>query len=154
MSSSPLTPSRPLFRSEPSPQAPSAEPGGRPRATVTEMTLRPKVQLKAPSPLADHGFRILIFACAMSVLLIVGLIVSELILHSQLSIDAFGWRFFTAQTWDPVSGDFGALPFIYGTVVSSLLALVLALPLGVGVAVFTTEMCPKVLRGQIGRAHV
>ena len=113
------------------------------------MSLRPKVRLKAPSPLADHAFRLLIFTCAMSVLLIVGLIVSELIQHSQLSMRAFGWGFFTAQAWDPVAGEFGALPFIYGTVVSSFLALFLALPLGVGVAVFTTEMCPKFLRGPI-----
>ncbi|MDP9269108.1 MAG: phosphate ABC transporter permease subunit PstC [Acidobacteriota bacterium] len=113
------------------------------------MSLRPKVQLKAPNPLTDQAFRLLIFTCAMSVLLIVGLIVSELIQHSQLSIHAFGWGFFTAQSWDPVAGQFGALPFIYGTVVSSFLALFLALPLGVGVAVFTTEMCPKLLRGPI-----
>src|SRR5258706_11776024 len=121
----------------------------RPKGEVAQFPLRGKVKLRAPSKLADHGFRLLIFACAMSVLLIVGLIVSELILHSQLSIHAFGWKFFTARNWDPVSGDFGALPFIYGTVVSSVLALVLALPLGLGVAVFTTEMCPKLLRGPI-----
>src|SRR4051812_34937758 len=104
----------------------------RPKGELAEFPLRGKVQLRAPSPLADHGFRLLIFAGAMSVLLIVGLIVSELILHSQLSIHAFGWKFFTARNWDPVAGDFGALPFVYGTVVSSLLALILALPLGVG----------------------
>ena len=54
---------------------------------------------------------------------------------------------FHRQTWDPVSGDFGAMPFIYGTLVSSLLALVLAVPLAVGVAVFITELCPRFLRG-------
>ena len=47
------------------------------------------------------------------------------------------------MTWDPVNGDFGALPFIYGTLVSSLLALLLAVPLSVGVAVYITEMCPR-----------
>ena len=51
--------------------------------------------------------------------------------------------------WDPVNEQFGALPFIYGTLVSSLLALLIAVPLSVGVAVFTTEMCPKALRGPL-----
>jgi len=134
---SPLAAPRPSFDAD------------RPKGELAEFPLRGKVQLKAPNPLVDHGFRILIFACAMSVLLIVGLIVSQLLQHSQLSIHAFGWRFFTSQNWDPVAGDFGALPFIYGTVVSSILALLLALPLGVGVAVFTTEMCPKFLKAPI-----
>ena len=51
--------------------------------------------------------------------------------------------------WDPVNESFGALPFIYGTLVSSLLALIIAVPLAIGVAVFTTEMCPPVLRGSL-----
>src|SRR4051812_33867983 len=121
----------------------------RPKGELAQFPLRAKVQLKAPGRLADDAFRIFIFLCATSVLLIVGLIVNELVQHSQPSIHAFGWKFFAGRNWDPVSGDFGALPFIYGTVVSSLLALTLALPLGVGVAVFTTEMCPKFLRGPI-----
>jgi phosphate transport system permease protein len=80
------------------------------------------------------------------VLGIVVLIVIELVTGSRLSQHAFGWRFFTGRNWDPVSGDFGALPFIYGTLVSSLLALLLAVPLSVGVAIFITEMCPRLLR--------
>jgi phosphate transport system permease protein len=71
------------------------------------------------------------------------------VLQSRPSLHQFGWKFFTGSNWDPVSGDFGALPFIYGTLVSSLLALVIAVPLAVGVAVFTTEMCPKPLRGAL-----
>lgn len=138
MSSPPLSAPRPLF--------PPATP---PKASVTTMSLRPKVELREPSPLADQAFRIFIFACATSVLLMVGLIAMELVLNSRLPIHAFGWRFFSGQNWDPVAGDFGALPFIYGTIVSSVLALILALPLGVGVAVFATEMCPRVLRGPI-----
>jgi phosphate transport system permease protein len=116
---------------------------------LKEFPSRPRVVLKKPSAFADRGFRMLIFGCATSVLLIVGLIVMELVQRSQLSLHAFGWQFFKGENWDPVSGDFGALPFIYGTVVSSLLALVLAVPLGVGVAVFTTEMCPRPLRKPI-----
>ena len=119
------------------------------KGEVRQFPPRPRVALKPPNRFADRGFRLLIFACAVSVLLIVGLIVMELVLHSQLSIHAFGWQFFKGDNWDPVSGDFGALPFIYGTVVSSVLALTLAVPLGVGVAVFTTEMCPRPLRKPI-----
>jgi phosphate transport system permease protein len=51
--------------------------------------------------------------------------------------------------WDPVSGDFGAMPFIYGTLVSSLLALLIAVPLAVGVSIFVTELCPRFLRGMV-----
>jgi phosphate transport system permease protein len=88
-------------------------------------------------------------ACGLSVLAVVGFILFELIHGSQLSIQQFGLKFFTSSAWDPVSGDFGALPFIFGTIVSSLLALVIAVPLAVGVAVFTTEMCPRFLRTPI-----
>jgi phosphate transport system permease protein len=66
---------------------------------------------------------------------------------SQLSWHAFGWKFFAQSDWNPVEDRYGALPFIYGTLVSSLLALVIAVPLSIGVAVFITEMCPISLRG-------
>ena len=87
--------------------------------------------------------------CGFAVLGVLVLIVYELISRSNLSWHAFGFKFFAASDWDPVSEKFGALPFIYGTLVSSLLALVIAVPLSVGVAVFTTEMCPKALRGPL-----
>ncbi len=74
---------------------------------------------------------------------------TELWTQSQLSIKAFGWKFFRTSDWDPVQGLFGTLPFIYGTVVSSLLALAMAVPLGIGVAMFMTEMCPRPLRGTV-----
>jgi phosphate transport system permease protein len=62
------------------------------------------------------------------------------------SLRAFGWRFFVTSAWDPVALKFGALPFIYGTLLSSLLALLLAVPLGVGSAVFLAELAPRWLR--------
>src|SRR5690348_7199684 len=95
----------------------------------------------------DRVFQFLMFGCALAVLVALILIVVELVRSSQLSLHQFGWRFFLGQNWNPVSGEFGALPFIYGTIVSSLVALVLAVPLGLGVAVFITEMCPPRLRG-------
>jgi len=73
----------------------------------------------------------------------------ELTSRSKLSISKFGFAFFTGKTWDPVAGEFGAMPFIYGTLVSSLVALVLAVPLAVGVSVFVTELCPRKFRGII-----
>lgn len=88
-------------------------------------------------------------ACGLAVLAVLVLIVYELISGSQLSWHAFGFKFFAGSSWDPVSEKFGALPFMYGTIVSSLVALIIAVPLSVGVAVFTTEMCPKAFRGPL-----
>jgi phosphate transport system permease protein len=87
--------------------------------------------------------------CALSIFAIVLFILSILVLRSNLSLHQFGWRFFTRQAWDPVSGDFGALPFIYGTLATSFLALLMAVPLALGVAIFLTELCPRVLRAPI-----
>jgi len=69
---------------------------------------------------------------------------------SKMSISAFGFKFFTNSTWDPVSGDFGALPFIWGTLVSSLLAVAMSVPLALAVSIFLLEICPTFLRGPIG----
>jgi len=97
----------------------------------------------------DRVFRSAITACGLAVLGVLGLIVYELVVRSGLSWHAFGLKFFASSDWDPVNEKFGALPFIYGTLVSSLVALIIAVPLSVGVAVFTTEMCPKKLRGPL-----
>ena len=94
-----------------------------------------------PSPIAS--FRWLMVLCALSIFAIVALIFSELVLRSQLTIAKFGIKFFFGSAWDPVNGNFGALPFVYGTLASSLIALVIAVPLAVGVAIFITEMCPQ-----------
>jgi phosphate transport system permease protein len=109
----------------------------------------PEPLAKAGSPVADQVFYGAMLACALSVLAIVGLIVYELITKSALSWHAFGFKFFVRSEWDPVNDQFGALPFVYGTIVSSILALLIAVPLAVGVAVFITEMCPRWLRGPL-----
>jgi len=98
---------------------------------------------------ADKGFRWLMLVCAFSIFGIVALIASELLLRSQLTISKFGLKFFFGTAWDPVNGNFGALPFIYGTLVSSLVALVIAVPLAIGLSIFITEMCPGFLRGPL-----
>jgi phosphate transport system permease protein len=100
----------------------------------------------------DFGFKGLMLLAALLLLAIVGLIVAELAAHSLLAWRQFGIHFFFANEWDPVSGSFGALPFIYGTLVSSTVAVVLAVPLAIAVAVFVTEMCPRPLRKPIAYA--
>jgi phosphate transport system permease protein len=103
----------------------------------------------ASSRIPDGIFRLIILLSAASVFAIVALVVWELVSKSQLSLHQFGLKFFYGHDWDPVNGNFGAMPFIYGTLVSSFLALVMAVPLSVGVAVFVTEMCPQKLRAVI-----
>jgi phosphate transport system permease protein len=98
---------------------------------------------------SDRIFKAAMTACGFGILGVLVLIVYELVSGSGLSWHAFGFKFFAASDWDPVNEHFGALPFIFGTLVSSLLALIIAVPLAVGVAVFTTEMCPKAFRGPL-----
>jgi len=107
----------------------------------------------------DRAFAWLMLLCGLSIFAIVALIAFELVVRSQLSLHKFGLGFFYQvftdpdthmQTfWDPVNSYFGARPFIYGTLVSSFLALLMAIPLAVGLAIFLTEMCPKALRGPL-----
>lgn len=128
----------------------------RPRLTGPQPVVEQEVKTRhkplaksSDGVVADRVFGWSILACALVVLAILGLIVWQLVARSQLSWHAFGWKFFAAQDWDPVNDQYGALPFVYGTLVSSLLALIIAVPLSIGVAVFTTEMCPKWLRGPL-----
>lgn len=80
--------------------------------------------------------------CAVATLLIVVLLVLELWFNSTPTVKAFGWHFLVTSRWDPNSGEFGALPFIYGTCVTSLLALAVAIPLGVAASIFLAELAP------------
>jgi phosphate transport system permease protein len=82
---------------------------------------------------------------ATSIFLVTALLVYELYRNCALPRHKFGWAFFVTQTWDPVFENFGALPFIYGTVVTSALALLIAVPLGVGAAVFLAELAPRTI---------
>jgi len=94
----------------------------------------------------DRSFRIGTGAFAALVLLIVAGIAFELTRQSTLSITKFGLKFWTTKVWDPVSGDFGALPFIWGTLYSAILALLIATPIALGIAIFISELSPRVLR--------
>lgn len=82
------------------------------------------------------------FLFAASVFLVTVFLVYELWIHSGASRSKFGFSFLTGKTWDPVSEQFGALPFIYGTVLTSFLALLISVPLGVGAAIFLSELAP------------
>jgi phosphate transport system permease protein len=99
--------------------------------------------------LADQTFAAIMLVCALSIFAIVLFILSTLIDQSKLSLHQFGFKFFTRSEWDPVAADFGAFPFIYGTLATSLLALLMAVPLALGVAIFLTELCPEKLRAPI-----
>lgn len=98
---------------------------------------------------ADRFFGGLMLACALSILAIVGTILFVLVANSQLSLHAFGFKFFIRDAWNPVLGDFGALPFIFGTLATSLLALCIAVPLALCVSIFIMEICPKPLRAPV-----
>jgi len=94
----------------------------------------------------DLGFRVGTGLFGLVLILIVAAIGFELARQSMLSIQKFGLQFWRTSTWDPVSGEFGALPFIWGTMYSSVLALAIATPVAIGIAVFITELCPMWLR--------
>lgn len=97
--------------------------------------------------------------CALSIFAIVLLIAVELMRRSDLAWHTFGFRFFVnadrdpythlPMYWDPVNGHFSALPFVYGTLVTSFLGLFFAVPLAIGLAIFLTEMCPRALRSAL-----
>ena len=94
----------------------------------------------------DLGFRLATGAFALVLILIVCAIGYELTAQSMQSIRQFGFEFWRTEIWDPVSGEFGALPFIWGTLYSSVLALAIATPIALGIAVFISELCPATLR--------
>jgi phosphate transport system permease protein len=97
----------------------------------------------------ELGFRIGIGAFAVLLVVIVAAIGVELVRQSWLSISKFGLTFWLSRTWDPVAGEFGALPFIWGTLYSSILALLISTPIALGIAVFISELCPGWLRGPL-----
>ncbi len=110
----------------------------------TSPPIRMSAETNAPRRnLGDFVFKYLTLLFAIIVFSIVFLMAFEMYKGSEPSIGKFGWKFLTNTTWDPVQDSYGALPYIYGTVMSSLLALVIAVPLGLGVAVLLSELTPK-----------
>ena len=98
---------------------------------------------------SDFAFRVGVGAFAAALLLIVVAIAVTLANDSSLSIQKFGLGFWGTSNWDPVAGEFGALPFIWGTLYSSVVALLIATPVALGIAVFISELCPDALRAPL-----
>jgi len=95
---------------------------------------------------SDTAFRIGTGAFGFLLIALVAGIGIVLAIESLASIQKFGFSFWRTQTWDPVAGEFGALPFIWGTLYSSVLALLIATPIALGIAIFISELCPAALR--------
>src|ERR1043165_8220595 len=98
----------------------------------------------------DAVFRVLMFAAA---LLMVGIVVAKLVAFSadsMLSIRTFGFHFLTSQQWNPIKGEFGAFPFIYGTLTSSLIALLISVPFSLRIAIFLVEQAPHYVSRPVG----
>jgi phosphate transport system permease protein len=91
-------------------------------------------------------FRVGTGAFAVVLISIVALIGAALIKESQLSIRQFGWSFWQTDIWDPVAGEFGARPFIWGTLYSSVLALIISTPIALGIAIFISELAPAAMQ--------
>ena len=117
--------------------SPAAGHGARPRPWDWRRALSPTGNL------GDAIFRGLLSCCALLIVAVVVAMFVEIGSNARLSIDEFGLSFLTGRDWDPIRGEFGALPFVYGTVVSSLLGLLIAVPFSLGVAVFLVEQAPR-----------
>lgn len=108
-----------------------------------------QARMAPPSRFGDKAFEWLTLGMALVVILLVFLIGWQLARGSSLAIQKFGFHFLVTSTWDPVTEQFGALPFIYGTAVSSLIALLIAVPLSIATAVYLTELAPLWMRQPI-----
>ena len=112
--------------------------------------VRSTIDRMAPaSSFGDKVFKWLTLAMALAVVALVFLVGWQLARGSSLAIRRFGFHFLATSTWDPVAEQFGALPFIYGTAVSSLIALIIAVPLSIATAAYLTELAPLWIRQPI-----
>jgi phosphate transport system permease protein len=112
------------------------------------LAMQPTVTVRTHggSHFGDRAFRWLTLFMALSIFVLIALIGFELANGSKLALQKFGWRFLVSSNWDPVNEVFGALPFIFGTLVSSAIALVIAVPISIATAVYLTELAPLWLR--------
>jgi phosphate transport system permease protein len=110
------------------------------------MTSSSRIAFPAHSAWGDRIFKWLALMMALAVFVLIVLIGYELAKGSRLAFARFGLRFITGSSWDPVNDQFGALPFIFGTLVSSAVALLIAVPFGIATAIYLTEIAPHWLR--------
>jgi phosphate transport system permease protein len=119
---------------------------------MTTATVQPLPSVAAQRRTAPWGDRLYRAATRGAALVLVGLVVAmvmEMAGSARPAIRAFGWRFLVSSTWDPVAESFGALPFVFGTLVSSALALLIAVPLGIGAAIYLAELAPAWIRSPV-----
>src|SRR3982074_3040707 len=117
-------------------------------ATPADLPWGPRALLRRMRG-ADEIAHLITLVAAATLLLITVLLVYQLWVLSAEARHKLGWSFFVKKTWGPVAGDFGALPFIYGTLVTSVVGLALAVPLGVGGAIFLAELAPPKLSSSL-----
>lgn len=139
------------------PDAPQPDGAGKVSDVVLEQSYsRPAAEARAGSlkriALFDRVFFQFTRAAAVAVLIILGGVIASLVYGSLPAIKAFGFGFLASQAWNPVTENFGALPAMYGTIVTSIIAMLIAVPVGLGIAMFLTELCPHPLRRPIGVA--
>src|SRR5579872_5041292 len=115
-------------------------------AVATEKTAARAGQRFVHRKFGDRAFKWFTLLMALSVFALIVLIGNELARGSQLALHKFGWHFLLSTDWDPVNEKYGALPFIFGTLVSSLIALFIAVPLSIATAVYLTELAPQWVR--------
>lgn len=106
--------------------------------------------LSSTGSTGDAVFRLLLLLSVLLILAMMGMMIFQMAANSTLSLRRFGFGFLSGREWNPIKGEFGALPFIYGTVVSSLIALVIAVPLSLGVAIFLVEQAPRRVARPVG----
>lgn len=113
-------------------------------ATETRFFTRPKPVGR--QAIGDQAFKTLTAVMALTVFVLIVLVGYELAHGARLSLNKFSWHFLISSDWDPVNNQFGAVPFIFGTLVSSAIGLVIAVPLSIATAVYLTEVAPNWLR--------
>ncbi|PBC06102.1 phosphate ABC transporter permease subunit PstC [Mesorhizobium sp. WSM3860] len=119
---------------------------------VTSSAMRTREATVRRFALTDTIFRTATRLSAILVLVLLGGVAVSLIAGSWEALSKFGFSFLTTESWNPVTENFGALAPIYGTIVTSAIAILIAVPIGIGIAVFLTELCPRPFRRPIGIA--
>ena len=122
-------------------------------SAVTEKLVTHSTWRRALSPTGNSGdavFRTLMLLVALFMVGVVVAMVVALAAEAMPSIRQFGFSFLRGRAWNPIKGDFGALPFIYGTVASSLIALLISVPLSLGIAIFLVEQAPHYIARPVG----
>ena len=121
-------------------------------SSMSDVEAPSRAKVLARLRLGDTAFRIVTRSAAFFVLLLLSGVIVSLMIGSLPALQAFGFDFVTTQSWNPVTEKFGAMAPIYGTLITSLIAMLIAVPVGLMVAFFLTELCPMWLRRPIAIA--